>query len=63
MLHERIGGFEPPPDDREEIGKFLRHAFPLGLESFEGLPSEIDAGGDLVLENYARSLDQGRREH
>ena len=56
MLHERIGGF--PPDGREDFGRFLRHAFPLGLASFEGLSSEIDDEevGNSVLETYARSL-------
>ena len=52
MLHERIGGFPPPPDTREEIGKFLRHAFPLGLRSFEGLTSLLaneETGGPALV--------------
>jgi hypothetical protein len=61
MLHEHIGGF--PPDGREEFGKFLRHAFPIGLASFEGLASAIDEEtGNSVLEIYARSLTNNGRE-
>jgi hypothetical protein len=57
VLHERIGGFSPPPDDREEIGKFLRRAFPLGLASFEGITSQIEKEvGDAALRTYARTL-------
>jgi hypothetical protein len=65
MLHERIGGFAPPPDDREEIGRFLRHAFPLGLASFEGVVSLLGKEGmaDTSLGTYARSLGESGRQH
>jgi hypothetical protein len=33
----------PPADDREQIGRLLRHAFPLSLESFAELLSAIKA--------------------
>lgn len=33
MAHELIGGY-PAADRREQIGRFLRHVFPLALESF-----------------------------
>jgi hypothetical protein len=41
MLNGRIGGFAPP-DNREEVGRFLRHSFPLGLASFEGLIGRLE---------------------
>ena len=41
MTRELIGGF-PAANDREEIGRFLRHAIPLGLGSFTELLSELD---------------------
>lgn len=63
MPHERVGGF-PPPDNREEIGKFLRHAFPLGLGSFEGLTGLFaDNGkGGPALGTYTHFLDEVSRE-
>ena len=64
MLHERIGEFSPPSDGREEIGKFLRRAFPLGLASFEGITSQLEMEvGDAALGTYARTLDAVSREH
>jgi hypothetical protein len=33
MKHELIGGY-PTADGREQMGRFLRHAFPLDLGSF-----------------------------
>lgn len=33
MTRELIGGFAAA-DNREQMGRFLRHAFPLGLGSF-----------------------------
>lgn len=36
MIHELISRY-PAADDREQMGRFLRHAFPLGTESFSGL--------------------------
>lgn len=39
MSDELIGGY-PAADDREQVGRFLRHAFPLGLKSFAGLVSK-----------------------
>ena len=31
----------PTADDREQMGRILRHAFPLGLGSFTGLPEAL----------------------
>jgi hypothetical protein len=39
MTHELIGGY-PAADDHEQMGRFLRYAFPLGLKSFAGLVSK-----------------------
>ena len=36
MTHELIGEY-PAVDDREQMGRFLRHAFPLGLGSYAEL--------------------------
>jgi hypothetical protein len=36
MTHELISEY-PSADDREQMGRFLRHAFPLGLGSFAEL--------------------------
>jgi hypothetical protein len=36
MSHELIGEY-PAANDREQMGRFLRHAFPLGLGSFSEL--------------------------
>jgi hypothetical protein len=36
MTPELIGGY-PAADGREQMGRFLRHAFPLGLRSFTEL--------------------------
>lgn len=36
MTHGLIGEY-PAADDREQIGRFLRHAFPLGLGLFAEL--------------------------
>lgn len=36
MTRELIGGF-PAANDREQMGRFLRYAFPLGLGSFAEL--------------------------
>jgi hypothetical protein len=46
MIHELIGRY-PAPDDREQLGRFLRHAFPLGVESFGALATgcDLDRGG------------------
>ena len=35
MTRELIGGY--PQDGREQMGRFLRHAYPLALSSFVGL--------------------------
>jgi hypothetical protein len=40
MTHELIGGYAAA-SDREQMGRFLRYAFPLDLESFNGLPSGL----------------------
>ena len=39
MTRELIGGFSAA-NDREQMGRFLRYAFPLGLESFAELLNE-----------------------
>lgn len=36
MKHELIGGYVAA-NDREQMGRFLRHAFPLGVGSFTEL--------------------------
>lgn len=36
MARELIGGY-PAANDREQMGRLLRYAFPLGLGSFTGL--------------------------
>jgi hypothetical protein len=41
MTHELISGY-PSADDREQMGRFLRHAFPLGLGSFAELLSALN---------------------
>jgi hypothetical protein len=48
MDHELIGEF-PAADDREQMGRFLRQAFPLGLGSFAELLCALkddDASGN-----------------
>lgn len=46
MTRELIGGYAAA-DDREQMGRFLRHAFPLALGSFaevlKGLEQEEQA--------------------
>lgn len=37
-----IGGF-PAANDREQMGQFLRHAFPLSLGSFEELLGSLES--------------------
>jgi hypothetical protein len=39
MTNELISG-HPAATEREQVGRFLRHAFPLGLDSFAGLVSK-----------------------
>ena len=41
MTHELIGEY-PAADDREQMGRFIRHAFPLGLGSFAELLVALD---------------------
>ena len=41
MARELIGGYAAA-DDREQMGRFLRYAFPLGLESFTELLNAVD---------------------
>lgn len=38
MKGEFIGGYVPAASDREQIGRFLRQAFPLDLGSFAEVP-------------------------
>lgn len=52
MIHELIGRY-PAADDREQMGRFLRHAFPLGTESFSGL-----VGKNGVDERLDERLDE-----
>jgi hypothetical protein len=40
VTHELIGEY-PTADDREQMGRFLRHAFPLGLGLFAEFPSAL----------------------
>jgi hypothetical protein len=51
MTDDLIGGY-PAANDREQLGRFLRHAFPLGLESFSGLVCKNGKSGseDAQLE-------------
>ena len=52
MNHELIGKY-PAADDREQMGRFLRQAFPLGLGSFVELLSALkdkDASGNSTHE-------------
>lgn len=41
VTRELIGGF-PAADGREQMGQFLRHAFPLGLGSFKELLVKLE---------------------
>lgn len=41
MTRELIGGYAAA-NDREQMGRFLRHAFPLGLGSFAELLKEME---------------------
>jgi hypothetical protein len=41
MTGELIGGYAAA-SDREQMGRFLRYAFPLDLESFKGLPRGLE---------------------
>jgi hypothetical protein len=41
MARELIGDYAAA-NDREQMGRFLRRAFPLGLESFTELLSALD---------------------
>ena len=52
MNHELIGEY-PAVDNREQVGRFLRQAFPLGLGSFVELLSALkdkDASGNTMHE-------------
>jgi hypothetical protein len=40
MTRELIGDY-PAASDREQMGRFLRHAFPLGFESLAELLSVL----------------------
>jgi len=41
VTHELIGEY-PAADDREQMGRFIRHAFPLGLGSFAELMDALN---------------------
>lgn len=51
MNHELLGEY-PATDDRDQMGRFLRHAFPLGLGSFAELLSALD--GEQASGNPSR---------
>lgn len=63
MTLELIGRY-PAANDREQMGRFLRHAFPLGLEPFAGLVSKKgehdcrhqQVRGDSSVENALLAL-------
>ena len=60
MTHEIIGEY-PAADDREQMGRFLRHAFPLGLGSFAELPDALEGegeSGDTASEAREESCEQ-----
>ena len=42
MTLELIGGYAA--NDREQMGRLLRHAFPLGLKSFADLLNKLEKG-------------------
>ena len=46
MTRELIGGF-PAANDREQIGRFLRYAFPLGPASFGEVLSDREGKGEV----------------
>jgi len=50
MTRELIGGY-PAADDREQMGRFLRYAFPLEFDSFSGL---VTKNGENVFEHPPR---------
>jgi hypothetical protein len=56
MTHELIGEY-PATEDREQMGRFLRHAFPLGLGSFAELPTALE--GEESPGNTAREVSRG----
>jgi hypothetical protein len=41
MTNGLIGDY-PAADDREQIGRFLRHAFPLGAQAFAELLRRLE---------------------
>ena len=41
MTYKLIGEY-PAADDREQMGRFLRHAFPLGLGLFKELLGSLE---------------------
>ena len=48
MMQQLLGEY-PAADDREQMGRFLRHAFPLGMGSFADLPYALK--GDVARSN------------
>ncbi len=42
MTRELIGGYAIA-NDREQMGRFLRHAFPLGLQSFTDVLTDLQS--------------------
>jgi hypothetical protein len=57
MTYELIGEY-PAADDCEQMGRFLRHAFPLGLRSFAELPFECT--DEMSLKTRFREIGQTR---
>lgn len=47
----------PATDDREQMGRLLRHAFPLGLGSFTELPEALKG-----VETSEEDSSEGSRE-
>jgi hypothetical protein len=55
VTHELIGEY-PATDDREQMGRFLRHVFPLGLRSFAEFPSALK--GEETSGNTTREVSR-----
>lgn len=53
MTYKLIGEY-PAADDREQMGRFLRHAFPLKLGSFPELLNVLN-GEEAGTDNRRRS--------
>lgn len=56
-MHELIGEY-PATDGREQMGRLLRYAFPLGLGSFAEFPSVLK--GEETSGNTTREVSRER---